>query len=536
MSFSVPKPVELRLTDRSRLVARHFGDFVLLRRPDGSKNDMAQVGQRLFDAQFDFVEEVIATQVEACLALHQRFEVKNLSQIEALDFDDISDTRSQHHRWPILIDEQHADWSAIEDHTKLTQAEYLSRLFDCQLSVAMTGFLPGFVYLDGLPQSLRVPRKAKPATRTEAGTFALGGSYAGVYSLPSAAGWNCIGTIATQLFCEQRLPPVSVAIGDTVSLRRIDATEFTSLREGSGPSSDIEQSTTRNSDHGRLRVEHPGLLSLIQDRGRRGYAWYAIPRGGCMDATSAELANVILGQDAAHPVLEFHFLAPKIRFLSEAHICLTGADMGWQVNGEPVKRGQTLTVASGDLLSGNSASDGCRSYLAIRGEIATQKSFASASTYTPAKFGGNCGNAFTVGDELYWRKPSQPPFLLVTKIETGASEELLWGPGPEFSMLDARAQEAISKESFRIAPQSDRMGARLDGPRLLTQGSGQMTDSVPLLPGMVQLTPNGQLIVILQDGQTTGGYPRVGYLDRRAIEQLNQTKIGDPFRFKIQSL
>lgn len=533
MSFSPPEQVDLRLSDGSQIEAQLFGDFVLLRRPAGFDNDMAKVGQRLFDQQFGFVDEVIGTEIEVLLAVNEHFEPNDLWQLESMDFHRSASLPAQHHQLPILIDEDHADWEVIENHTRLPQTEYLKRLFNARLSVAMTGFLPGFVYLKGLPPELQVPRKSSPATHTDAGTFAIGGRYAGVYSLPSAAGWNCIGRIAAQLFCETSLPPVSVSVGDTIELRRVDAAEFAGLRGDKAKSISSEHAFVDVGQQGGLRFEHPGLLSLIQDRGRVGHAWYAIPQGGSMDATSAETANIILGKDAASPVLEFHFLAPRIRFLSEANICLTGAEMGWVVNGEPVKRGQTLSVTSGDLLSGVSASNGCRGYMAIRGVIEARKSFGSASTYTAAAFGGNAGKAFAIGDELRWSKPTDPLFPLKLKIETGVcAEELLWVPGPEFSVLDEQSQNAIFLEPFCINPKSDRMGARLDGPRLSTQGSGQMTDSVPLLSGMLQLTPTGQLIVVLQDGQTSGGYPRVGYLNRQAVEQLNQTKIGDPFRFK----
>lgn len=532
MSFSASEIIDLSLRDGSRLRAGCFGDFVLLRRPAGAEKDMAKIGKRLFEEQFGFVQEVIATEVELCLVTNQSFETGDLSQIEAIDFAGLSGTRSQHHQLPILIDEHHADWEFIEAHTKRSQRQYLERLFDCPLSVAMTGFLPGFVYLNGLPRELHVPRKATPATRAAAGTFAVGGHYAGVYSLPSSAGWNCIGTIAKRLFCERSLPPVSVSVGDTLELRPVNAAEFEGLREAGDRPSEVDPLSLVAADVGRLRFEHPGLLSLIQDRGRVGYAWYAIPQGGCMDASSAEMANVILGKDPTSPLLEFHFVAPRIRFLAATSICLTGADLGWAVNGAPIKRGQTLDVASGDLLSGSSASSGCRAYMAIHGQIETQRSFGSASTYPAAKLGGNHGSALVAGDELCWSNPIQGLFRLQVKIEAGRSQELAWVLGPEFSMLDPASQKAIFHEPFCINRKSDRMGARLDGPALSTQGAGQMIDSVPLLPGMVQLTPAGQLIVVLQDGQTTGGYPRVGFLNRRAVERLNQTKIDDPFRFK----
>ena len=530
MNSSQPEPIELTLRDRSRLIARDFGDFVLFQRPASPRHDMAKVGQWLFDQKLSFVDDVIATEVEVCLAVNRKFTMDRLFELQEIEFGETFDALRRHHELPILIDEAHDDWDAIQSHTGLSQTQYLERLLGSSLSVAMTGFIPGFVYLGGLPKELQVPRKRNPATHTQRGTFAIGGRYAGVYSLPSAAGWNCIGRIAPPLFDEASLPPVSVSAGDSITLRRVDAAEFERLN--SRPKlTPTKNDNLTNANHGRLRFEHVGLLSMIQDRGRTGHAWFAIPRCGPMDATSAEMANVILGNDIESPVLEFHFLAPKIRFLSDATVCLTGADMGWEVDGKLVGRAQTVSIPSGSLLTGTVARDGCRSYMAIHGEIQTRRSFGSAATYTPAGFGGNAGKAFSTGDELCWSRALSPLFPLQVDLKTAVADaELPCVAGPEFKMMDAVSQDAIFREEFCITPKSDRMGARLDGPTLSITDHA-MLDSVPLLPGMIQLTPQGQLIVVLQDGQTTGGYPRVGYLDCRSVEQLNQTKLGQPFRF-----
>ena len=532
MNSSPPKPIKLKLRDGSQILARDFGDFVLLQRPAGPLHDMAKVGQRLFDQKLSFADEVIATEVEVCLSVNDQFTPESFFELQEIELGETLDDRIQHHELPIQIDSNHDDWNAIESHTGLSQEQYLARLLESRLSVAMTGFTPGFVYLGGLPNELHVPRKSNPSTHTDPGTFAVGGRYAGVYSLPSAAGWNCIGRIAAPLFSETSLPPVSIGVGDTISLRPVDTTKFERLRQNANQTPTVDETPITGADHGLLRFEHPGLLSMIQDRGRTGHAWYAIPPSGYMDATSAEMANVILGNDADGPVLEFHFLAPKIRFLSGATVCLTGADFGWEVDGKKIGRAQTVSVSRGSLLSGAVARDGCRAYMAIHGEIQTRRSFGSAATYTPARFGGNGGGAFASGDELRWTKALSPLFPLQVDIKTAvADSELSCIPGPEFEFMDAASQQSLFRDDFCITPQSDRMGARLDGPTLSTTGH-EMLDSVPLLPGMIQLTPRGQLIVVLQDGQTTGGYPRVAYLDRRTVEQLNQTKLGQPFRFR----
>jgi len=531
MTSSPPEPSELTLSDGSKLEARCFGDFVLLQRETSSESSLALVGRAIFERSFDFVDEVIATEVEICLAVNQHFEPQRLCEIEQLAFGGAA-TTSQRHELSILIDQQHEDWDAIEEHSGLSKSEYIERLLDCRLSVAMTGFIPGFIYLKGLPVELQIPRKSNPATRTRPGTFAIGGKYAGVYSLPSAAGWNCVGRIAEKLLDETALPPVNLGVGDSVSLRRIDQAEFNRLTTNAA----IRETTNASrigDDFGKLEFEHPGTLSLIQDQGRTGHAWYAIPRSGPLDPTSAQLANTIVGNPLSAPIIECHFTAPRIRFATEAMVCLTGADMSWNIDGSPVETNSTVSVTAGGLLSGSAATDHCRAYIAIHGQIETTCSFGSAATYVHAKFGGNGGKALAAGDGLRWRKPSRPVVPLQLKFDRPSSDSRLQlQPGPEFDWLDAASAKAISAAGFSISRNSDRMGARLDGPQLSTNGK-RLSDSVTLLPGMIQLTPQGQLIVVLQDGQTTGGYPRIGYLNPQAIELLNQTTIGQPFRFAI---
>jgi antagonist of KipI len=252
-----------------------------------------------------------------------------------------------------------------------------------------------------------------------------------------------------------------------------------------------------------------------------------------MDFTSAELANTIVGNVPGAPVMECHLVAPRIRFESDATICLTGANMNWHIDNLRVERNRTISIAKGSVLDGSTAVTGSRGYIAIRGEIETSHSFGSASTYTPAGLGGNHGRSLTREDRLQWIKSDSEPFPIHVEIESVAkSPEFELEPGPEFDWMEKESIVALCDNEFRITSQSDRMGARLDGPTL-SLGGKRLADSVPLLPGMVQLTPDGKCIVVLQDGQTTGGYPRIGYLDESAVERLNQTKIGQSFRFRI---
>ena len=545
MPRSNPDSIEIKLADGSIVEVRNFAAFILIRT---THEALGQLGRAIFERKFEFVDEVIATEVEICLEVNDRFTPELLSQLSDLEFapsemvsgkalaagterdepaaSALPLTRRTQHEIRICITEDHEDWPLIEAHTGLQRDQYVEELLQCRLSVAMTGFLPGFVYLKGLPEALQVPRKNSPSVRTLPNTFAIGGKYAGIYSLPSAAGWNCIGRLEQSIFDPNQLPPVALEIGDQIELIRTEK-----LQETSVPAPTATTSTTK--DMGALRFRKPGMLTTIQDQGREGMAYYAVPKSGPMDVMSASIANALVGNPNHAPVIECNFVGPEIEFGSDATICLTGADMGWQVDGKPTHRNKTIKVRAGSMLRGSAAVEGCRAYIAIRGEIETTKTLGSSSCYAPAGFGGNNGKPFSTGDQLRWIKPTEQAAHLDLEIQLKSGcEGLLIEAGPEFDWLDAKSVEAIYASEFSVNPTSNRMGARLDGPKLSTRGQ-QLEDSLPLLPGMIQLTPEGQCIVVLQDGQTTGGYPRIAFLNERNVQRLSQTKIGHPFRLRM---
>lgn len=525
MRFSTRETIQLTLADGSEVLATDFGDFLILKR----QSNLAQLGKSIFEADLDFVDEVIATEAEICVALNSRYEPKMLFEFERLEIESADDSNPIVHELGIWFSDSFDDWNLICDHTGLSKEDYIDRLLNCEFRIAMIGFLPGFVYLSGLPDELHVPRKTSPATRTIPSTFAIGGKYAGIYALPSAAGWNCVGRISPRLFNSNKLPPISVSQGDKVKLKQINEAEF---KESS--TIQDQNRTANNVDVGNsLTIVKSGMLTLIQDGGRPGLAYFAIPRSGAMDVPAFDLANTLLGNSPITAAIECHFVAPTIRFNSAATISLTGANMKWRIDDQKTHRNRTIEVSAGSVLSGSAAKKSCRGYIGIAGEIQTNSTFNSKSCYLPGQFGGNAGKALASGDELRWIKPLDAPFPLSLDIKSlQPDSSLAFVPGPEFDWLDQESRDALFMQPFQITPASDRMGARLDGPRLSTAHQ-QLGDSVPLLPGMIQLTPAGQCIVVLQDGQTTGGYPRIGFLNRQTIQRLNQTPIGETFTFTI---
>jgi len=217
------------------LNAANYGNqFVLLKLLKGeeaSEGSLSSLGQAILEKDFPFVDEVIATEVEICLKLNHNFQADSLKSIEQLRFSkspEASTTGGQPVRLPVWFSDSD-DWHRVSEHSGLSRGDYIRQLLACPLQVAMLGFLPGFVYLGGLPAELRVPRKTNPDKRTAAGAFAIGGKYAGVYSLPSPAGWNVIGQLGIELLQTETLPPIELKPGVAIRLEQVDRHQYEQL-------------------------------------------------------------------------------------------------------------------------------------------------------------------------------------------------------------------------------------------------------------------------------------------------------------------
>ncbi|MEZ6137149.1 MAG: biotin-dependent carboxyltransferase family protein [Pirellulaceae bacterium] len=280
------------------------------------------------------------------------------------------------------------------------------------------------------------------------------------------------------------------------------------------------------------RVIQAGLMTTFQDGGRHGFSFYAIPPSGPLDRVAARTANALVGNALDATVLECTYTPPRILFLDNAIVGLAGADMDWHIDDLPVPRGQTLLVPAGSELWGNPAVAGCRSYLAIAGEIDTTRDLGSTACHVLAGLGGNVGRALRPGDQITWRPSGFDIHVELNLHVASTTDKLNVLKGPEFDYLLPESQNELTTGLFSITPESNRMGARLSGPQLKMRAS--LRDSLPVLPGMIQLPPAGNCIVVLQDGQTTGGYPRIAYLPQESLNRFCQLRIHEPFGFQFQ--
>jgi len=199
-------------------------DFVLLKSKQPA--NLSLIGETILNNNFDFIDEVIATEQEICLKTNKNFIFSKLAQFNQLIFK--SDHQKRTIKIPIYFKE-HNDWQTIMEHTSFTKSAIITKLKSLNFSVAMFGFLPGFVYLNGLPNELHVPRKNTPAKYIKANSLAIGGPYLGIYSLPSPGGWNIIGQLACSVINIPNLPPVQINNNDELIITQISESTYHSI-------------------------------------------------------------------------------------------------------------------------------------------------------------------------------------------------------------------------------------------------------------------------------------------------------------------
>lgn len=293
-----------------------------------------------------------------------------------------------------------------------------------------------------------------------------------------------------------------------------------------------------------IRVLQPGLLDTIQDAGRPGYQHLGINPGGVMDRVAMFVANSLVGNPVTAAVIEMHFPAAAFLLEADAMIALSGADLGAVINEQPVPVNKPLLVSGQTLLRFTRPVSGACCYLAIRNGLSLHPWLNSYSTHLKAGAGGHEGRALQRNDVLPFNIPVSYQRQLVRKqvleLPWTAGVGELYGPpgqihiteGSSLALLNADDRRQLTDAVFQIGPRSDRMGFRLQGPSLkMTQHAEQLSAGVTR--GTIQLLPNGQLIILMADHQTTGGYPRLAHVISADQPSLAQLKPRETLRFTL---
>ncbi|WP_213271633.1 allophanate hydrolase subunit 2 family protein [Hyphomonas sp.] len=283
-----------------------------------------------------------------------------------------------------------------------------------------------------------------------------------------------------------------------------------------------------------LAVVRPGLLATIQGCARQGLRHQGIPASGPADSLSMALANRLCGNAPDASAIEITFGGAEFAFNQDTAFSFAGACATATLSARPVPSHETLQAMAGDRLAFAHPLAGVRTYLAIPGGFAADLAFASTSTFVPAAFGGHAGRALLGTDTLSPASVAPAPERLVTppalRPAMKRAHALRAAPGPDAAFLP----DTIWAQPSQATNRMDRTGIELAGSWPVPEG-GAHRPSAALFPGAVQLTPSGNMFVLLPDAQTTGGYPHVLQVIRADRHILGQIAPGDRITFLRRS-
>jgi biotin-dependent carboxylase-like uncharacterized protein len=278
-----------------------------------------------------------------------------------------------------------------------------------------------------------------------------------------------------------------------------------------------------------IKILKPGLFSTIQDKGRIGLQSYGIPHSGSMDSFSSDLGNKILGNNKENAVMEITMTGPVLEFEFSTFICITGADLSPSVKNMNIPMNTVVPIKSNDILSFGALKSGLRAYIAVLGGFKTEKVYNSRSMYknlTKAiKLTKN--DTLEISNETLFANSK----LIVDSIQD-VKNELMVTKGPEYSMLNSSQKSFIISHDFTVSNNYNRMAVQLKD--VLENNLDSIITSA-VIPGTIQLTPNGTLIILMRDCQTTGGYPRILQLEERAINSVAQLKKDSKLGFNLKT-
>lgn len=249
----------------------------------------------------------------------------------------------------------------------------------------------------------------------------------------------------------------------------------------------------------------------MQDRGRFGYRQYGIPQSGAMDPVGMQIANRIVGNDDFDPIIEYALSGIHLEAREDGIVGLFGASLYVneqliRENGAYIKKGDIIKLSPPQLVY---------AYFSLSGFLDTDFVFGSYATYLPGRFGGFKGRSLMPDDEITSRGKG---VLQSAKSRKEPGHSIRFIMGPEWEEI----KTPFSNKEFQIASSSNRIGIRLQGDPLQARSSEIKSSAV--IPGTIQLPPNGQPIVLMNDCQTTGGYPRIGKVLDEDLGKLAQQR------------
>ncbi len=282
----------------------------------------------------------------------------------------------------------------------------------------------------------------------------------------------------------------------------------------------------------RLIVEHSGLGVMVQDQGRPGFRKLGVPLSGALDRSFSAAANILAGATADAAGLEILLAAPRLRVIEGALRLGLAGDLGGLVaradgREEKLSSWRGLLLEEGDSVALKLGRG--PAYLGFSGGLALPAFLGSRSTYARAGFGGVKGRALAAGDLLPCAEARGADFRAPPLAR--ATGPLRFIPGPQAENFPPETHALFAAARWKVAPESDRMGLRLSGPRLAHGPRGANIVSDGVTPGAIQIPGDGQPILLRADGQTSGGYAKIGCVIAADLDRIAHFGAGDDIAF-----
>jgi KipI family sensor histidine kinase inhibitor len=398
-----------------------------------------------------------------------------------------------------------ADLAEVARSCAISVEQLIRMHSSAEFAVAFCGFSPGFAYLTGLPDALRIPRRQTPRTHVPAGAVAIAEHYCAVYPRQSPGGWHLIGHTNVDLFDPHRDQPALLTPGTGV---RFDVTnDSLSITPRVTPPASSSPAAS-------VRIEHAGTQCLIEDLGRPGWAHLAISESGAWDRRSHRLAQRLVGNDEHSAGIECLMGDLRLHALEAVTVAITGAaGPAWIIRNQEstaVATHTPLYLAAGDTLHVGRATTGLRRYVALRGGIIADSDFRSHATDTLSGL-GPAPLAETALLHLGAARNPVPAIDTATADPVRIDADVI--PTAHWSLLSPETQRHFAQGSYAVSPSSDRVGIRLTGPRVQWLPDAVFArSSRPVVTGAIQVPPDGQPIIFGPDHPATGGYPVIGVL------------------------
>ena len=283
-------------------------------------------------------------------------------------------------------------------------------------------------------------------------------------------------------------------------------------------------------------VRRPGLFTTVQDGGRWGYQHVGVPVAGSMDVASHRLANAIVGNEPSAATLEITLVGPELECDRPTIFAVTGAEFDVHLDGVDVPANTSCLARSGQVIAFGQRRSGARGYLSVEGGFDVPSVLGSRSTHVASRMGGFAGRALRAGDVLDVTAGGGRCLSEGTRCDPvfpmpkdGTRVRVIVGPHTE--MFGPSRLQAFEHARYQVAPESDRMGYRLEGERFrLSDDVSVISSAVPI--GSIQVPPEGFPIVLMADHQTTGGYPRVATVISADLPVVGQLKASDWIEFE----